>query len=90
MKAKKSHIQREISVGYIAQTVHASVRIRFQKIALGYRGINIDGEYLRQLPFADDIVLTTDNLEGAQQMLAELKVGIEIVGRNINFQEPSL
>nr|CDJ96358.1 reverse transcriptase [Haemonchus contortus] len=34
-------------------------------------GVNVDGRYLRHLRFADDIGLTTPNIEQAEQMLAE-------------------
>jgi len=37
------------------------------------KGINIDGKHLHHLRFADDIVITTDNLEDAQEMLEDVK-----------------
>lgn len=47
------------------------------------RGVNIDGEKLTHLRFADDIVLITDNIGEAKQMIEEivqasLKVGLQI------------
>ena len=39
---------------------------------MGRKGINIDGENLNHLRFANDIATTTENAEELQQMLTDL------------------
>ena len=54
------------------------------------RGINIDGERLTHLRFADDIVLISDNIGNAKQMLEEL-VGASLkVGLRINTSKTQI
>lgn len=59
----------------------------FKEINWDRKGINIDGEYLSHLRFADDIVITTDSFSEAQQMLTEIKLASENIGLNINFEK---
>lgn len=51
------------------------------------KGIKIDGEYLNHVRFADDIVITTDNLGDTKQIIIKLKQAAGSVGLNINFQK---
>lgn len=50
-------------------------------------GINIDGEKLNHLCFADDIVLITDNMPEAQTMMQNLCEAAERVGLEINISK---
>lgn len=50
-------------------------------------GINIDGEHLNHLRFADDIVLIADSLEDSRRMLQELHTSCHHVGLKINFSK---
>lgn len=61
--------------GYVPQTFHYGSEIYFQTTSANWidKAINIDDEYLHHLRFADDIVITTDNLGDAQEMLEDLK-----------------
>lgn len=45
---------------------------------------------MNHLRFADDILIITDNLGDAKQMIIELKQEAESVGLNINFQKTQL
>ena len=48
------------------------------------KGVNIDGEYLNHLRFADDISYTTEALTGLQQMLDVLNKESKKVGLKLN------
>ncbi|KAK4876845.1 hypothetical protein RN001_009351 [Aquatica leii] len=48
-------------------------------------GININGELLNHLRFADDLVLITDKIDEANKMLQELKAASKEVGLDINY-----
>ena len=55
----------------------------FRNLEWDNKGINVNGEYLSNLRFADDIVLFSDSGEELQQMMAELnreslKVGLKM------------
>ena len=47
-------------------------------------GIEIDGEYLSNLRFADDILLLTNSADQLQNMINELKRESEVVGQKKN------
>jgi hypothetical protein len=53
-------------------------------------GINIDGERLNHLRFADDVVLIADNLQDTVSMLHSLKSLSERAGLKINFEKTKL
>lgn len=57
----------------------------FKKIELDNRGINVNGETLSHLRFADDIVLISDRLDEANKMVSELSVASQKVGLKINI-----
>lgn len=57
------------------------------KIRWNNMGINIDGENLSHLCFADDIVLITDDTAKAQTMLQNLQTAAEKVGLEINLSK---
>lgn len=48
-------------------------------------GINIDGKFINNLKFADDILLKADTFDQAQKMLQELHAVSEKVGFKINI-----
>lgn len=50
-------------------------------------GINIDGEKLNHLCFADDIVLIADSMQEAQHMLQTLHEAAGKVGLKINLSK---
>lgn len=50
----------------------------------------IDGERLNNLRFADDIVLMSDNLGEAKEMLEELQQAIHKVGLKINYNKTKM
>ena len=50
-------------------------------------GINIDGKLINHLCFADDIILITDNIQEAQNMLDMLNDASEKVGLKINLSK---
>lgn len=56
----------------------------FKKINWDDLGINIDGENLNHLRFADDIVLISDRLDKAMRMLESLQTASRRVGLKIN------
>ena len=47
-------------------------------------GINVDGEYLNHLRFADDISMTTEASDELQNMLSDLNREIKKVGLKMN------
>lgn len=60
------------------------VVIELLKIDWGYTGININGERFNHMCFADDIVLTSDRLDHANDMLNRSKSMSQQVALNIN------
>lgn len=56
----------------------------FKKVNFENMGININGENLNHLRFADDIVLISDGLDKAQEMLTRLTCASRGVGLKIN------
>lgn len=56
----------------------------FKRIDLGDTGININGEKLTHLRFPDDIVLITDRIDEAREMVRILENASKTVGLNIN------
>lgn len=57
----------------------------FKKLEWDNMGINVDGERLNHLRFADDIVLISDNLKEAQELLTTLNSVSSEVGLKINL-----
>lgn len=62
----------------------------FKSIDLENLGININGENLTHLRFADDIVLIADRLDYAVTMLQKLNSASHAVGLKINFSKTQL
>lgn len=56
----------------------------FKKIDFGEKGVNIDGEKLNHLRFADDIVLVADCIGDAREMLESLDAASREVGLKVN------
>lgn len=56
----------------------------FKRTNIENLGININGEKLSHLRFADDLILITDDLKEAQEMLSELNLASREVGLKIN------
>ncbi len=57
----------------------------FRKLQWNNRGVKIDGRYINNLRFADDIVLLSDNLEDVQKMGNELMLISREVGLHMNM-----
>lgn len=57
----------------------------FKNIKLDNKGISVDGEKLHHLRFADDIVLISDRLDEANEMLLDLSAASQKVGLKINI-----
>ena len=57
----------------------------FKRTNIENLGININGEKLSHLRFADDLVLFADNFKDAKEMLNELELTSKKVGLNINI-----
>jgi len=51
----------------------------FKKIELDNKGINVNGEKLTHLRFADDIVLISDQLDEANEVVSELSAASQKV-----------
>lgn len=56
----------------------------FKKINFGEMGININGEKLNHLRFADDILLITERVDEAREMLSRLETASKSIGLKIN------
>lgn len=55
-----------------------------QTIDLGEMGININGEKLHHLTFADDIQLITEEIYEIREMLSRLQTASKLIGLQIN------
>ena len=51
------------------------------------RGININGEYISHLRFADDIAIMAETLQELQQMLNDLADSSVRIGLRMNFDK---
>jgi hypothetical protein len=65
----------------------AALESIFKKLEWSERGVNINGQYLNHLRFADDIVLIAPNLEQIELMLIELNEGSRKVGLKMNWSK---
>lgn len=65
----------------------AVLEYAFKRLKWEEKGINIDGKRLTNLRFADDIVLTADNLGDTRAMLQELQQVCAEVGLHINISK---
>lgn len=59
----------------------------FRKVNWEKKGIRVNGRYLNNLRFADDIVLISDQLIELEEMANELKIACEEVGLEINIHK---
>jgi len=62
----------------------AALEETFRKIDWDCKGININGEHLNHLRFADDIVLITDDVNDLEEMLNQLNDESNNIGLKIN------
>ncbi|KAI8440939.1 hypothetical protein MSG28_009236 [Choristoneura fumiferana] len=53
-------------------------------------GININGEYITHLRFADDIVIMAESLEGLNTMLSDLSIVSQQVGLKMNMDKTKI
>ena len=58
----------------------AAMEAIFKKLPLEERGVNIDGEKLTDLRFADDVALTTSTVKDMEIQLNDLNTGSKKVG----------
>ena len=65
----------------------AALESIFKHLDWGEKGINIDGNYLHHLRFADDIVIFATTAEKLQIMLEELNVEGKPVGMKMNMEK---
>ena len=56
----------------------------FKKLNLQERGLNVDGENLTDLRFADDVALIATSLKDMEVQLNELNQGSKKIGLNIH------
>ena len=66
---------------------NSSISWIFKTLDWSLKGININGEKLNHLRFADDIVLTSDNLDDVETMLQELAAACRISGLTMNVKK---
>jgi len=59
----------------------------FKKIELDNKGINVNGEKLNHLRFANDIVLISDQIDEANEVVSELSAASQNVGLKINISK---
>lgn len=61
-----------------------------RKLSWEQKGININGEELNNLFFADDLVIISSNLEELKEMLKELIESGEATGLKINISKTKI
>ena len=62
----------------------------FKSLDLENKGLKINGEFLNNLRFADDVVMITNELEQLKQMVLELNEASKIAGLNINLSKTKI
>ena len=62
----------------------------YKKIKWEDKGINIDGEHLSHLIFADDIVLVAKSPEELDSMLTDIQIASKPVGLNMNLSKTTV
>lgn len=62
----------------------------FKKLNWEERGIKIDGEFINNLRFADDIVLLASSFEELQKMLQDLNRESKLVGLKMNLSKTKI
>ena len=62
----------------------------FKRMNLNGKGINIDGERLSHLCFADDVVLIADNFADIKDMVQELQQATSQIGLHINYSKTKM
>ena len=60
------------------------------KIEWGDRGINIDGEYLSHLLYADDLILFSHSANEIQSMLEDISIESNKIGLTINTDKTKI
>jgi hypothetical protein len=68
----------------------ACLQLVFERLNWDRRGIKIDGVYLSNLRFADDIALLSHDFDEIQAMAAELEQQARAVGLRINVKKTKL
>ncbi len=63
----------------------ATLESIFRRLNWENKGVKIDGEFLSNLRFADDILLCTQTPQELQQMLQELSDESRIMGQKLNI-----
>jgi len=61
-----------------------------KKLKWENKGINIDGEHLSHLRFADDIIIFANNMQDLQQMINEINTVSQEVGLSINLKKTKI
>lgn len=62
----------------------------FKKLIWNGKGININGEFLNHLRFADDIVLMAASIEEIETMLLELNEESQKIGLRMNMSKTKI
>ena len=59
----------------------------FKKLNWTNKGIKINGAYLNNLKFADDLVLIAISKEKLKEMIMEININSKILGLEINYNK---
>ena len=87
--SNKINIDKGVRRGDIVspKLFNAALERIFRRLDWDRKGININDNQLSYLRFADDIVLTTNNAEGLEEMLNDLNKESNNIGLRINMKK---
>ena len=75
-------------IHYPPKIFTAAMEEIFKKADLQDQGINIDGEWLTDLRFADDVALTTRSVKDMEKQLNSLNIESKKVGLQMHKGKP--
>ncbi|VDO64834.1 unnamed protein product [Haemonchus placei] len=81
------NVKREVRQGDTISSNHFSATLEefMRHMIWESMGVNVDGRFFHHLLFADDILLTTPNIEQAEQMLGEIDNASGEIGSQLNL-----